>query len=268
MPSQVETSVELPDSNAKALLADMGSRVAVIITHPWGPLGGNMHNNVVVAAALYFQKHKISTLRFDFSGSQIGGGHKQVKQVQEASRYLKAALPKPPSYILLVGYSYGSLITASASVDIPNCIGSISIAPPWSVQHWLLLFTASDHLRKSSSSSLPRLFIIGDDDNFTSVMSFQKKIKDIYPPESTTGAVLKDADHFFARREKDIMRVIGEWLLETYPLQAEGSVATFGRAEFYTAPFIAEAMARPAKKNAAGRDVPLDCGAALGLSSP
>jgi dienelactone hydrolase len=104
---------------------------------------------------------------------------------------------------MLVGYSYGSLIAASASANIPQRIGCISIAPPWTVQHWLLLFNSNYHLAQSRlRNDIPRLYVIGDQDNFTPETLFRKTVKTI--PKST-GAVLKGADHFFARREKDLM---------------------------------------------------------------
>jgi uncharacterized protein len=226
MPSQLETHVQIKE--CPALVADLQSRVAVVVTHPWGPLGGNSQNNVVLAAVLYFQKSRITTLRFDFAGSQLGRGHYQVQQVCDAAHYLLSELPNPPSSILLVGYSYGSLIAASASAHIPQCIGCISMAPPWAVQHWLLMFNSNYHLTQGRSRhDIPRLFVIGDQDNFTPESLFRKLVKTF--PKST-GAVLKGADHFFVRREKDLMTIIGQWLLNTYP-QAEGSLTRWGHCE-------------------------------------
>ncbi len=139
-----------------------------------------MHNNVVVAAVLYFHSIGITTLRFDFAGSQVGRGNAQVSQVTEAASYLlggkhiqTSTSNKPPSYILLCGYSYGSLITASASSLIPQCIGCISIAPPVSVQHWLLCFNHKFHSNQARlRTSLPRLLILGSSDDFTSQQAF------------------------------------------------------------------------------------------------
>ena len=44
-----------------------------------------------------------------------------------------------------------------------------------------------------------------------------------FPKSSTTAAVLKDADHFFHRREKDVMNIITEWLLKTFPQQCKNN---------------------------------------------
>ncbi len=56
---------------------------------------------------------------------------------------------------------------------------------------------------------LPQLLVIGDQDNFTSETAFMEVVKAMRQ-ESTTGAVLKGADHFFRGREKDLMDILGE----------------------------------------------------------
>jgi len=248
----------------KVVVADMKSTVCVIVTHPWGVLGGNMHNNVVVAAALYFQQQLgVTTIRFDFEGSQIGRGYVQVEQVRRVAEAAlrgdfvsnddqddgnsssTTATSQPPKYVLLVGYSYGSLISASASADIPQCIGVVSIAPPFAVQHWLLLFNHRYHMQQASSrNDLPRLFVLGSNDNFTSETQFRTTIAENYPSNGgdndnddssmTTGAILKDADHFFGRRERDLMDVVAEWLVSTYRDKCGSDLRNFRHAEFLT----------------------------------
>lgn len=246
MPSKLEQSTLIPSCDAPALVADLGSRVAVIVTHPWGPLGGSMHNNVVAAVVLFFQKLGVTTLRFNFVGLQIGRGNRQVKQVEDAANFLlegkhiqeqqatesAQTQTRPPSYILLVGYSYGSLITGSATAKIPRCIGFISIAPPISVGHWLTLFNANYHLEQARKrTSLPRLMVIGAQDNFTSEDIFMDTVAS-FPSESTTGAILKEADHFFAHREKDLMAIVSQWLLTAYPA-CNNDVHNFAQLELH-----------------------------------
>lgn len=226
MPSRYEQNIELPTSKATGLLANKGSKLAVICTHPWGPLGGNLNNNVVTAVVLYFQKINITTLRFDFVGSQISRGLYQVAQVEEAARFLLSLPETPPQYILLIGYSYGSLIAGSASATIQKAVACIQIAPPFSVKHWLLLFHSNFHVRQAQKRiSLPRLLILGTHDNFTTEDTFRRMIQ-TYPSASTTGAVLKGVDHFFSRREKDLMDIIGIWILQTFRINSLQALAT------------------------------------------
>lgn len=233
MPTNMEQRLRLPASQCPALVASLKSRVGVVVTHPWGLLGGNMFNNVVTAVVLYFQRLGISTLRFNFGGSQIGRGYSQVEQVVEAAKYLLQM--ENTSYILLVGYSYGSLIAGSASAKIPECVGSVSVAPPWSVKHWLLCFNSDFHLSQAKKRhDLRRLMVLGNKDNFTDEKSFMKGVE-TFPEETTTGAVLKGADHFFARREKDLLNIVGQWIVNTYP-ECQGNLSNFANSEIMTNP--------------------------------
>jgi alpha/beta superfamily hydrolase len=206
-----------------------------------------MHNNVVVAACLYFQHLGITTARFDFMGV-YGRGYGHVQQVKEAAELLlsgKASSSssssstscnrKPPQWILLVGYSYGSLITGSASAEIPQCIGTVSIAPPFAVQCWLLFFNSKHHLNQAAQrndASFVRLFVIGDDDNFTSESAFRDVLETQFSQQGTTGAVIKGADHFFWKREKDLMDVIGQWLLKTFAGHCAGNLKNLRTIKF------------------------------------
>lgn len=226
-PAVAEKEYTLPTSRCEARIANHGSNVAVIVTHPWGPLGGNLHNNVVVAATLYFQRLGITTARFNFNGG-IGRGHTQVQQVLELAKgLLEGQYGGKAKSILLVGYSYGSLIAGSASADLEECIGSVSIAPPFSVSHWLLMFNSAHHLAQMTKrENFPRLLLLGTEDNFTSEYTFQSTIDTSFPIESSTGAIINGADHFFRRREKDVMDVIGQWILENFP-QCNGDLLKF-----------------------------------------
>ena len=253
MRTKNEKQTMLPVSGARARIADMNSDLAVIITHPWGPLGGNMHNNVVISAAMFFQALGVTTLRMDFATSQISRGYKEVGQVIEAANFVLSGQHindngpgshsenddggrsseetnqrRNPTSILLVGYSYGSLIAGSASAGIPACIGSVSIAPPVDFKNWLLLFNAGHHVRQAQKrKTLPRLFVIGTEDNFSSQESFRNFV-DGFPDDSTSAALIKHSDHFFNGSEKDLMNVVGQWLLTTYEEVLGGDLKRLG----------------------------------------
>lgn len=139
-----------------------------------------------------------------------------MEQVREAAEFLLNGKyhgkrqSTPPVRLLLVGYSYGSIVAASASASIPQVIGVASIAPPIGVRHWLYLFNGNYHLEQARKRpDLPQLLVIGDQDNFTTEEAFMDVVKSMRQ-DSTTGAVLKGADHFFRGREKDLMDILGE----------------------------------------------------------
>ena len=127
--------------------------------------------------------------------------------------------------ILLVGYSYGSLMAGSASASIPQCVGVVYIACPFSVQQCLLLFNARYHLRQSKlKKDLPRLFIHGSIDNFTSLSNFNYYMDEHFSLlDHTRAVILPGADHFFHGRETEILKSIEEWICSIFPTM-EGDI--------------------------------------------
>ena len=109
-----EHRFKLPESGSSSRIADCNSDLAVIVTHPWGPLGGNMNNNVVLAIAVWFQRLGITTMRFNFSGSQIGRGDYQVDNVREAANFLLSGQHLNPSGSKLTDRKNRQSLTAGA----------------------------------------------------------------------------------------------------------------------------------------------------------
>ena len=179
----------------------------------WGLLGGNMENNIVRSVASYFQRsHKITTLRLDFRGVQVGLGYSEIQQVVNAAELI--IKETNATKILILGYSYGSIVGASASSSISECIGYVMIAPPFAVSHWLFLFNSSYHInraKENSSSSFNRLLLIGTRDNFTSKEYFMKTALE-FPVENSTMKVIDNADHFFFGIEGEIIKEIDDWM--------------------------------------------------------
>lgn len=226
------------------------SNLAIILTHPWKLLGGNYHNRVVESTARYFQSLDITTARINFSRKKFSRGYKEVDEVIACANYLLEGKHHQNANndtgstnnndhdaitsILLIGYSYGSLITCSASASLPQCVGCVSIAPPFSVMDWLLMFNSTHHSNQARlRTDIPRLFVIGDRDNFTSSKEFFSQIE-TFPNFSNSTAtsyiVVPKADHFFVGREHDIATIVGQWWraqqqLSKLTLQSESSNA-------------------------------------------
>ncbi len=103
---------------------DEGAPVAVI-THPHPLYGGNMHNNVVMAAAEAARDAGYRSLRFNFRGVGASqGSHDgldgELEDLTTAINYSKAQL--------LIGYSFGAYIAAHYIQRHP--LDCILIAPP------------------------------------------------------------------------------------------------------------------------------------------
>ena len=68
---------------------------------------------------------------------------------------------------------------------------------------------------------MPRLFVMGDHDNFTDVKTFQGAVeRDFAATTNKESIIVKSADHFFARREDAIIEVVGKWLLSTTQVES------------------------------------------------
>jgi alpha/beta superfamily hydrolase len=84
----------------------------VIISHPYGPLGGNMDNNVVVHLFNYFkEKGNLIVCRYNARGVGKSGGRTTFTSKCEESdgiEVIKYVLQYTDK-IILCGYSYGLL---------------------------------------------------------------------------------------------------------------------------------------------------------------
>ncbi|CAG8592558.1 11113_t:CDS:2, partial [Scutellospora calospora] len=60
---------------------------AIIVSHPYGPLGGNFYNNVVVAVEQYFRDKEFLTIAFNFRGCGRSGGRTSWSGEPECEDY-------------------------------------------------------------------------------------------------------------------------------------------------------------------------------------
>ncbi|KAI8899042.1 Alpha/Beta hydrolase protein [Globomyces pollinis-pini] len=180
--------------------------LCVIIAHPYGPLGGNMYNNVVAAVEHYFHNQGLTTVKFNFRGCGNSSGRTSWNGTGETNDVISVANYVESYYsqnklgslkFILCGYSYGSVATTHASTKIPNLCGLINISYPSQVLWALTAFNQSTFYEnmKEISTTIPKLCIIGSKDNFSSVANW-KSVIDTFPDPKTI-IVVDDADHFW-----------------------------------------------------------------------
>ena len=150
------------------LLADRSTQLAVVICHPWGPLGGSMHDVCVSEIAREFEVAGVTTLRINFR-TGIGRGHSAAGDVRGACSLL-SSLDVPPRRILLVGYSYGSMVVADVADSIAEVVAFAIVAPPLGAA--APLFFGRDVMRRAQQSAKPKLALIGNADQFCSERRF------------------------------------------------------------------------------------------------
>eukprot|EP00930_Biecheleria_cincta_P031842 TRINITY_DN22090_c0_g1_i3.p1 TRINITY_DN22090_c0_g1~~TRINITY_DN22090_c0_g1_i3.p1 ORF type:complete len:281 (-),score=47.00 TRINITY_DN22090_c0_g1_i3:37-879(-) len=229
-----EERVRIPvgQSWLSAKVAVRQSPVAVIALHPWGPMGGSMDDPHPSTVCRLFGSAGCSTARFDFRRG-IGSGATSVEDVRAVAAWLtepkaencstEAENQAVASQVLIVGYSYGSIIGAAAAADIPAVIGYVTLGPPIDYG-WALYVFNMGHLRSQAADSehRPKLLVVGTDDQFCSTKSFQAFADEL--PEPKQSIVLKGVDHFSLF--KSLPKVLEDWVISAF---AVGSLQEFAR---------------------------------------
>ncbi|CAG8608215.1 6837_t:CDS:2, partial [Ambispora gerdemannii] len=218
---------------------------SVVISHPYGPLGGDNENNVVIAFENFFLRRGYLTVAFNFRGSGRSGGRNTWSGEAETSDYNtmlqflgnrgkdlnsdRIIMEIPPiKEIIIAGYSYGSLIATTLSPititsntsPIPIPISFILISYPLSVIWFLTFFRGSkysQHMKSLLDNNNSRvLFVYGTSDQFTGVNAYKKWIKDNKIEERNMWSVreLRGGDHFWFGRgmEEKLLHVLEEWI--------------------------------------------------------
>ncbi|KAJ3404163.1 hypothetical protein CcCBS67573_g06177 [Chytriomyces confervae] len=227
MPQQPpEQLVFIPSTNNVSLEARIGvpctsttarKDICLILTHPYGKLGGNLQNNVVEALRHSFSKEFI-TVRFNFRGvGQSTGrgsfsGSGEVDDLASVCKYVKARVDLNPKYFVLVGYSYGTIPVCALSSELEGCIGVVAISFPASVMWFLTMGNGNKYIDalRACPQSTPKLLIMGDCDNFTGIKAFQQFADTV--PERKKIEIVDGMDHFWFDREDALVECIRKWL--------------------------------------------------------
>ena len=160
----LEDGCSICGKTVTGLVADRCSKLAVVICHPWGPMGGSMHDATVsTLLSLFGQGAGLTTLRFNFR-TGVGRGHSSAADIQGACRFLLHSL-KHTEQVLLVGYSYGGSVVASIAADIAEVSAFIIVAPPLGFNRALFM-GRSPITPRLLACKKPKLLLIGDTDQF------------------------------------------------------------------------------------------------------
>mmetsp|Transcript_17676 Transcript_17676/g.26552 ORF Transcript_17676/g.26552 Transcript_17676/m.26552 type:complete len:240 (+) Transcript_17676:53-772(+) len=208
---QEESVVLSSGARARVYRGSPEARVGVIILHPWGPVGGSIHDPHVVTVTRIFGKAGAATARVTFRTGFSFGSSPILDVKGAADELLKMSNIER---LLIVGYSYGSIVAQSAPSELPNdvSLGWISIAPPLDVLWALFLFNGKTFLNKALLSNVPKLLIHPTNDQFCSTASFDSFFSNL--PESKTQVKIKDAHHFDLAPV--LPEIIPKWIQSTF----------------------------------------------------
>jgi len=109
---------------------------AVVVCHPHPQYGGDMENNVVVAACDWMIDRGYAALRFNFrgAGASEGGydsGVGERDDVRAALAYLGEQPEVDAKRLGLIGYSFGAMVAAEAASGALRALALVS--PPLAV---------------------------------------------------------------------------------------------------------------------------------------
>ncbi|KAL3906995.1 MAG: hypothetical protein SGPRY_010341 [Prymnesium sp.] len=159
-----EDGCALCGKTVHGLLAHRRTRLAAVVCHPWGPLGGSMRDMTVSRLLKTLGEGAgITTLRFNFR-SGLGRGHSSAADVRAACAFLSRELREVQG-ILLIGYSYGASVVASVVAEIAEVCAFVLVAPPLDYNN--SLFMGRQIITPAlKACKKPKLLICGDSDQF------------------------------------------------------------------------------------------------------
>jgi len=176
----------------EAVYEDTGSDTCVIITHPHSLMGGNMHNNVVMAAWKASLDKGLSALRFNFRGVGRSGGSFDEGDGEMSD--LACAIHHVEKHVIIVGYSFGSWVAARLIKRLESPPPCIFISPPTA------MFTFPPLMNETV------LALAGGSDQFCSIPALEAVMK------RERIEVLSSIDHFWFGDEDTLIPLLSRSL--------------------------------------------------------
>eukprot|EP00127_Corallochytrium_limacisporum_P002607 Clim_evm43s134 gene=Clim_evmTU43s134 len=206
-----------------------------IIAHPWGPLGGNADNNVVIGVFYALARAGFTVIRFNFRG--CGGskgwssltGKPEQKDIRAVIDHVQMSSNSP---ITVIGYSYGSMVCGSVLSEFRTVDSFVGISYPYGVSWALSLCQSShfikplerwtlDHESQTGASNRTMLMLMGVEDNFTGAKSFEGWMRDLadrvrqcQSSSDFSYKLYENIDHFWGGSERMLGETILKWLRE------------------------------------------------------
>lgn len=192
----------------------------IIIAHPYGPLGGNVHNNVVMAIQRHFEGKGYVTACINFRGCGKSKGRTSWTAMPERDDYISVMdfllgskeyneleLPKI-NQLVLCGYSFGAMIAGSITPPPTLPTAYLLISLPLGVL-WALATTKASFFKKQPAEGYQVLSIHGDCDQFTSTTRFSQWSKN--HERHIQDVCVEGADHFWVNFEQELLEKVEIW---------------------------------------------------------
>ena len=184
---------------------------AALVCHPHPLYGGSLHNKVVFHSMKALNSFGFPVLRFNFRGTGLSQGEHdngigELDDVRVALDFLDREFHLP---MVFAGFSFGAAVglrVACADARVQAVIGlGIPMVP------------ADEQIYDSEflkACGKPKLLVSGARDQFGP----RKLLEALQAalPEPKKLVIIEGADHFFARRLKELREAIQSWVRETF----------------------------------------------------
>lgn len=193
---RLEGAVLLPDGP--------GPFAGVVICHPHPLYGGDMSNYVVQAVAIALCQASIAALRFNFRGvgrsrGTFDGGEGEQEDVREAITMLASLENIDERRIGLAGYSFGARVALGAAEWDGRVRALTAISPAGGLP---ALFLG------------PKLFIVGDSDEFVSADWLAGEVERLAEPKQLE--IIPGADHFWYGYEGEAAERVADFFSRVF----------------------------------------------------
>ncbi len=185
-----------------------GAQYACLVCHPHPLFGGTMHNKVVFRTMKALNGFGFPVLRFNFrgAGSSAGAhdeGRGEIADVRVALDSLSERFGLP---ILFAGFSFGAAVGLRAAAVHERVKGLILVGTPVNAEGRAYRYELLHE------STLPKLMVSGDRDQFASVAQLETIFSAAAEPKRLV--VIPEADHFFAGHLEELREAVRGWVRE------------------------------------------------------
>lgn len=178
--------------------------VCTVISHPHPLYGGNMHNNVVFKVKDYLINKGKPCAIFNFRGvgkstGEFDNCHGEQEDLMNVIRFIQDKYSDIKK-IILIGYSFGAVITQAVANSILNNLCTILIAYP---------FDFIPEIQPDYDLTRPTLFIQGKFDDISIFNNFERHYSK-FKGEKQYKVV--ESDHFFIGSEHELGKIVLEFI--------------------------------------------------------
>lgn len=192
--ARLEGAALLPDGPSAS-----GGFAGVVVCHPHPLYGGDMSNSVVQAVAAALCEKSMAALRFNFRG--VGRSHGvfddgigEQEDVSEALTALAYIEGVDQARIGLAGYSFGARVALAVAAKDDRVRALAAISPAGGLP---------------TTFPGPKLFVVGDSDDFVSADQLSAEVGKLPGPKEME--IISGVDHFWFGYEHAMAQKVADF---------------------------------------------------------